>query len=398
MSGDMRICPSNINGEVSAIPSKSYAHRIAICNFLAGNEPLSNCNFISNDILATEQALKSVRRGEQVLDCGESGSTLRFLLPLLACVGGEYEFIGQGKLMERPNDELFSALKQKGIKIEKNQTIKISGKLTAGEYKLRGDISSQYVSGLLMALPSLDGDSRIVLTTPLSSSAYVDITIEVLKGFGVNIIKEPSGFYIKGNAKFSGQYKPEGDWSNSAFFLVLGAICGKVKVSGLNFASVQGDRCILDILKLANASVDIGEDITVSKSKLIGFTFDADGCPDLVPIASVLGAYAKGKTVIKNIQRLRIKESDRVLSTIAMLNAFDIKAECKQNDLIIYGGQPKAGRIDSFNDHRIAMSAAVLATGVKEGESVITNAKAVNKSYPSFFLDLVKVGGKAYEI
>ncbi len=396
----MRICPSDIAGELKAIPSKSYAHRIAICNFLAGKEPTANAvNFTSNDIAVTEDCLLRVKRGERVIDCGESGSTLRFLLPLLASLGGEYEFIGHGKLMERPNEELFCVLNEHGVQTQKGQTIKINGKLNAGEYRIRGDISSQYVSGLLMALPSLNGDSEIVLTTPLSSSAYVDITIQVLKGFGVEIIRKTDGFFIKGKAKFSGDMMPEGDWSNSAFFLVLGAINGNVKMSGLNGLSLQGDKAIIEILRLAGATVKQEKEcVSVAKSQLKGFSYDADNCPDLVPITAVLGAYAKGKTVIKNIQRLRIKESDRVQTTISMLTAFGVKAECDGNDLIIYGGQPIAGQIDSFNDHRIAMSASVLASGVKKGESLITDYKAVNKSYPTFFEDFVKVGGKAYEI
>ncbi len=396
----MRICPTVIDGEINAIPSKSYAHRIAICNFLAGKEPTANCvGFTSNDIAVTEECLKKVKQGERVLDCGESGSTLRFLLPLMASIGGEYEFIGHGKLMERPNQELFSVLNAHGVSTFKGESIKIKGKLESGEYRIRGDISSQYVSGLLMALPTLKGDSKIILTTPLASSPYVDITMQVLKSYGVDIINEERGFYIKGNAQYKGDLLPEGDWSNSAFFLTLGAICGRVKVTGLNLDSFQGDKVIVDILKSAGAKVDCsGDSVTVQKDALKAFTFDADSCPDLVPIASVLGAYARGKTVIRNIQRLRIKESDRVQSTLAMLSAFNVKAECDKNDVIIYGGNVKAGKADSFNDHRIAMSSSVLALGVNGGESLITNAKAVNKSYPTFFSDLIKIGGKAYEV
>ncbi len=398
MSKTIAIKPSEISGELNAIPSKSYAHRISICNFLAGNTSISCCeDFTSNDISVTETCLEKVRKGETALDCGESGSTLRFLLPLMGALGGEFEFIGHGKLMERPNEELFSVLTSHGVSIRKGETIKLSGKLSPGEYKIRGDISSQYISGLLMALPTLNGDSRIVLTTPLSSSAYVDITLEVLKGYGVDIIKQDKGFLIKGNAKFSGNMRPEGDWSNSAFFLALGAISGNVSLKGLKTDSLQGDKFILEILSLSGAKLQIGEDITVSRSELKGFTFDADACPDLVPISAVLGGYAKGRTVIKNIERLRIKESDRVATTMAMLSAFNIKSECVGNDLIVYGGAVKGGKIDSFNDHRIAMASAVLASSAN-GESVITSASAVNKSYPTFFEDLRKVGGNAYEI
>lgn len=206
-----KIEKSKIFGKIDAIPSKSYAHRIAICNFLAGNVPSGKSgDFTSKDIAATERCLKGVNAGENEVDCGESGSTLRFLLPLLAARGGEYIFIGHGKLMQRPNDELFSVLREHNITIDKRENIKISGKLTSGDFRLRGDVSSQYVSGLLMALPTLDGDSTITLTTPLSSAAYVDITLEVLKAFNIDIKKTDSGYFIKGGQRFSGDIFPEG--------------------------------------------------------------------------------------------------------------------------------------------------------------------------------------------
>ena len=388
-----------IFGEINAIPSKSYAHRIAICNFLAGNKPTANCNgFSSNDIKVTEDCLEKLNKGEKILDCGESGSTLRFLIPLVATLGGEYEFIGHGKLMERPNQELFAVLNSHGVQTQNGKTIRISGKMGVGEYKIRGDISSQYISGLLMALSGLNGQSQIILTTPLASSPYVDITIQVLNGYGVKIDKTQNGFIVYGKGKLCGSLKPEGDWSNSAFFLVLGAICGSVKVKGLNPNSVQGDRYITEILTKSGANVTIEKDgVTASKKELKGFTFDCENCPDLVPIASVLGAYANGTTIIKNVQRLKIKESDRVQSTIEMLAGFNVLAKEKDNDLIIYGGNVRSGKANSFNDHRIAMSTAILGAGVV-GESIVFDAKAVNKSYPTFFEDYNKVGGNSYEL
>ena len=387
-----------LSGKIPAIPSKSYAHRIAICNFLAGNRPKSGCtDFTSKDITATENCLLSLKDGKKVLDCGESGSTLRFLLPLCGALGGEYEFIGQGKLMDRPNDELFSVLNAHGIETEKTDTIKINGKLSSGIYKIRGDISSQYVSGLLMALPILDGDSEIILTTELSSKPYVEITLEVLRSFNVNIQKTDRGYKIKGGQKYFGEEFMEGDWSNSAFFLVAGAINGDITVTGLNTKSVQGDMAIIDVLKLANAIVNCTETgVRVKKSELKGFTFDAKDCPDLVPITAVLGAYAEGETIIKNIERLKIKESDRIVSTISMLSAFGISAESDGKNLIVHGGKVQGGKVDSFNDHRIAMSTAVLAL-LADGKSILTDAQAVNKSYPSFFSDYVKLGGKVSE-
>ncbi len=392
----VKILPSKIMGEISAIPSKSYAHRIAICNFLAGNKPDGGCvGFTSKDILATENCLKAIINGESEIDCGESGSTLRFLLPLLAARGGEYTFIGHGKLMERPNQELFEVMGEHGVVADKTDVIKIRGKLSAGEYKIRGDISSQYISGLLMALPTLKGNSEITLTTPLFSSAYVDITLEVLSAYGVQIIKKENGYKICGGQTYKGDLKPEGDWSNAAFFLVSGAISNGITVKGLNPDSVQGDKKIMDILTLAGASLGVlGDKITVKNGKLKGFSFDGQNCPDIVPIAAVLGAMASGKTVINNIERLKIKESDRIESTIKMLGSFGIKAESDGKSLIVYGGEPKGGVVDGFNDHRIVMSAAVLG-GVAVGETQILGANAVDKSYPTFFDDYNAVGGKA---
>jgi 3-phosphoshikimate 1-carboxyvinyltransferase len=395
----IEVTNSVISGSKYAIPSKSYAHRIAICNFLAGKTPSANaCGFTSNDIAVTEKCLNDIKGGVKRLDCGESGSALRFLLPLCSMLGGEYEFIGHGKLMDRPNDELFLVLREHGVSVMKDEKITISGKLTSGEYKIRGDISSQYVSGLLMALPTLNGDSEIILTTPLVSAPYVEITLQVLKAFGIKIDKIKNGFKVYGNQTYSGEVKPEGDWSNEAFFLVLGAISGDITVNGLNAESVQGDRKIIDILKCAGACVTVSENaVMVKKSDLNAFTFDAEFCPDLVPITAVLASKANGKSVIKNIQRLKIKESDRVESTTNMLNSFGIKAESDGVNLTVYGGQTKPAVVDSYNDHRIAMSGAVLATATS-GKSVINMAEAVNKSYPTFYKDLNSVGGKAYEI
>ena len=396
---NIKIQGSTICGEINSIPSKSFVHRILICDFLSGREIRDEFNgFSSKDILATANCLKALRKGEKELNCFESGSTLRFLLPLSASIGGEFKFFGQGKLMERPNEELFAVLGQKGVEIEKgNGFIKLKGKLIAGEYKIRGDISSQYITGLMFALSNLDGDSKIILTTPLSSKPYVDITLQVLSAYGVNIETTEYGFFIKGGQKINGNLEPEGDWSNMATFLVLGAIAGDISVKGLNLNSVQGDKAILSVLKSAGAKIEQNQnEIRVKKSELKGFTFNADACPDLVPVLSVLGAVAKGKTEIFGIERLKIKESDRILSTLSMLKAFKVKAESDGKSITIYGGQVKGGEINSFNDHRIVMASAILGA-LCQDESLIFNASAVEKSYPTFFKDYISVGGKAVE-
>lgn len=388
----------SVCGEIKAIPSKSYAHRIAICNFLAGQEKLVDCGeFTSKDIQVTVDCLTRIRQGKTLLDAGESGSTLRFLLPLTCALGGSFEFIGHGKLIERPNAELFGVLTAHGVTVSQDKTIKLSGRLTHGEYRLRGDISSQYVSGLLMALPTLDGDSTITLTTPLVSAPYVEITLEVLRAFGIEIKKTENGYFIKGGQKFKGGALPEGDWSNMAFFLVLGAFSGQIKVTGLNLDSVQGDKKIIEVLKSAGAQMEFDGGITVKKSSLNAFTLDAEDCPDLVPIVCVLASFAKGKSVIKNVERLKIKESDRIDSTLCMLRAFGISAQSDGHSITVEGACAVGAKVDSFNDHRIVMSASVLATGAS-GKSVITDAGAVAKSYPSFFEDFKSVGGKVSEI
>lgn len=397
---NVRLKNSKINGRIDAICSKSYAHRICICDFLSGNEIREKFNgFTSKDILATANCLNALKNGKTDLDCNESGSTLRFMIPLCASLGGEYKLFGSEKLLSRPNDELFKVLKENGVDAtQEKDYIILKGKLTSGEFSIRGDISSQYISGLLMALSHLKKNSTIKLTTPLSSKPYVDITIEVLKGYGVEIEETKYGYFIRGNQKLSGSLYPEGDWSNTSAFLVLGAINGEVSVKGLKLDSTQGDRKIIEILRQAGASVEQDKDlITVKKSNLVGFTMNADNCPDLVPICAVLGALAKGKTVIENVERLRLKESDRILSTMETLKAFNIKSECDGKTMIIYGGDVKGGKAQSFNDHRIVMASAVLSS-VADGDSEIVGAEAVQKSYPTFFTDYAKLGGNTSEV
>jgi 3-phosphoshikimate 1-carboxyvinyltransferase len=249
-----------------------------------------------------------------------------------------------------------------------------------------------------MALPLLDGDSTITLLSPLVSRPYVDITLQVLSAYGIDIKETESGFYIKGNARYKGCMSVQGDWSNEGFFLVLGAIAGQVAVKGLDMNSVQGDKIIIELLKKAGVKVEVdGDKITTFKSKINAFSFNAENCPDVVPIASVLAGCADGVSVIDGVERLKIKESDRIESVINMLSCFGIKAISDGKSLTVYGGKAVAGVVDSFNDHRIAMSSAVLAS-VAQGESKITCAQAVNKSYPTFYKDYCKVGGKAYEL
>ncbi len=396
----IKLKPFKIYGEISAIASKSFAHRIAICEFLAGREITAGGSFgLSKDITATVNALKDLKENKNVLNCEESGSTLRFLIPLVSALGKDATLTGKGRLLMRPNGELISALSNKGAEIVQKGEVKISGKLKSGDFYIKGDVSSQFVSGLLMALPILKGDSKIILTSPLSSKPYVDITLLVMKSFGVAAKEKEYGYFISGGQKYEGSLTPEGDYSNSAFFMAMGALNGSVNLVGLNANSVQGDKIILDILKDFGAKVSIDKNgIKVEKGEYKPFTFSADSCPDVVPVASALASFAKGKSVIKNVERLRLKESDRIQSVIDMLLSFNIKAEYSNGDLIIYGGEPRAVKpVDSYNDHRIVMASATLGSLAKD-ETVIVGAEAVSKSYPEFFKDLNSLGGNAYEI
>ena len=396
----MLVCVENsfLSGKIKAISSKSYAHRSMICDFLCGELPDVTKFNSSNDILATYNCIKDILDGKTLLDAGESGSTLRFMLPLLCAIGGNFTIKMGGKLPSRPNEELFCALKSNGIDIcQVGDKICLSGKLKAGKFSIRGDISSQYISGLLMALCLLDGESQIQVTSPISSRPYVDITLEVLSKYGAKIVEENNIFTVYGGQKLKKIDVYEGDWSNSAFFLVAGVINGDLEMTGLNVNSNQGDKKIIDIIKKANGNITIKENSVIAKkSHLVGFTFDAEDVPDLVPICAVLASCCEGESLIKNISRLRLKESDRILSTMQMLSNCGIKCQLLGDDLKVYGGQVLGGKVDSFNDHRIAMSSAIFALNATN-EIIIDGAEAVNKSYPKFFEDYASLNGRVYE-
>lgn len=387
------ITPAKLFGRVDAIASKSFAHRIMIAAALADKPTKIFLNTTSEDIDATKNCLLSmgakIDAGEGfikitpityakdiILDCNESGSTARFLLPVAASVCDGFKMCGKGRLPERPMTPLISQMRLNGVKISAdNIPLEVTGKMSSGRFEIPGDISSQYITGLLFALPNCSTKSEIVLTSPLESSAYVDITIEVLKRFGVKIIKTDNKFIIEPQKFISpDEITVEGDWSNSAFWVVANEICGNVFVDGLNSNSLQGD---MNILKT--------KDLT---------QIDASQIPDLVPILAVLACAKKGRTVIYNAQRLRIKESDRLETVRKSLSSLGALIEETDDGIIINGtGTLKGGECESFNDHRIAMSCAI-ASCICENEVIIKDAQAVNKSYPKFFEDFMKLGGK----
>jgi 3-phosphoshikimate 1-carboxyvinyltransferase len=385
-------------GELTAPPSKSAAHRALICSFLAGGgtvEPVIS----SDDMRATQGVLEALKNGGSTLDCMESGSTLRFLIPVAAALGREVNFTGCGRLPSRPLDEYVRLLGEHGVKVttQGGLPFTVSGKLRNGSFEVNGDVSSQYITGLLLALPLLGGDSAVILKTPLQSKPYVDITLDVLGTYGIKIKETDFGYLIKGNQKYSKRdFTVEGDWSQAAFFLAAGAIGGNVRVNGVRPDSKQGDSAIAAILERFGAQVETGSDYaSCSCGELTGIELDASDIPDLVPIISVTAAFAKGRTVINGVSRLRYKESDRVESICRNLRALGADVTADENAIIINGGKALKGtELDGFGDHRIVMAFSVAAL-FADGKTVIDGAESIDKSYPSFFEDYNSLGGKA---
>ncbi|WP_164845565.1 3-phosphoshikimate 1-carboxyvinyltransferase [Anaerosphaera multitolerans] len=377
---------------IEIISSKSIAHRALICNYLSGGEYKVIYNEKSQDIDATEKCLKALTLNKKELYCGESGSTFRFLLPLLAALGREGEFYTEGRLPSRPLSPLYEELLSHGCTLSPQGEVpfKIKGQLEGGEYNLKGNVSSQYVSGLLMALPLLKKSSTLNIKGPLESEGYVNLTIKVLENYGIEIKREKFGFYIEGNQRFiaPGDYFVEGDWSNAAFWLVAGAMLEEgIYCKGLNLNSLQGDRKIIEILKDFGVEIKLMTDgVVIKRKSLEATTIDASQIPDLIPAVALLASRAKGTTVIKNAARLRLKESDRLKSISNVLGILGVEVEELKDGLEIAGSKKplKGGEVNSHGDHRIAMMAAIAS--IESAEKVkILNSKAVEKSYPSFF-------------
>lgn len=393
------LTPTPLSGKITVPPSKSISHRALICAALAkGRSHITNLLDCADtkatiDIL-TALGAKITRNGEitvvegiktpaesAIADCCESGSTLRFLIPVTAALGCRAEFRGRAKLPQRPIAPYLTELTKNGITFESEAMPYIlSGQLKAGDYSLEGNISSQFISGLLFALPLLNGDSRIILTSPLESKPYVDITTAELKKFGVEVTETDYGWFVAGNQ----QYKPfdsviEADMSQAAFFAVANALGSKIQIEGLNPNSIQGDRAILDIVKKAQGKA---------------FDADASQIPDLVPILTVLAALSEGTSHITSCARLRIKECDRLAVIAEELNKLGAKVTEHPDSLVIVGAKTLHGGIcDSHTDHRIPMSLAIASTRCT-GPVTLNGAECVSKSYPNFFEDFVSLGGK----
>lgn len=400
---------TTIQREVPAISSKSEAHRYLICAALGDKRCEIICTDSNADIDATASCLNALgatlkREGNKfivdpiaqvsencTLDCNESGSTLRFLLPLSTALGANCDFIMRGRLPSRPLSPLYELLQDNGITLSPQGQTPLStrGKLLAGEYRIAANISSQYISGLLFALSVTDGESKLFLEGKTESAPYIEMTVDALKDFGANIAYNPQEncFDIAGQKHLTTPNKlvVGGDWSNAAFFLCAGAIGqNPITVLGLDEASRQGDRAILTILEKMGALITRDHGITVHPSKLRGIEIDASDIPDLVPIIATIASVAEGETLICHAERLRLKESDRIESVCHTLRTLGADVIPTADGMIIRGKAClNGGSVDSYNDHRIAMSAAI-ASLVCKSPVTISRFEAINKSYPSF--------------
>lgn len=423
------IQPGPLSGEVSAIASKSDVHRLLLCAALA-DEPtkiiLKGTNSLSEDILATADCVKAL--GSRVdyqddcfsvtpaqkpvisphFDCHESGSTLRFLLPVAAAKAETSSFTGSGRLPDRPIHELVDAMKSGGVSFSSDRLpFSLTGRLQPGTYSLPGNVSSQYITGLLFALPLLEGDSKIVLTSELQSASYIDITRHAQQQFGIRSVRTDYGWYVPGHQHYvsPGVLQADGDWSNSSFFLAAGALSPRgVTVTSLNVDSPQGDSAILKILTQFGAELTITppdadhlSNITVRSQELKGTSIDLTDIPDSLPVLAVLAANAAGPTVFTGGARLRLKESDRIHSVAEMIHNLGGTAEEHPEGLTVFGKDTApltGGTINSYNDHRIVMAAAIAAASASDS-TTIENCEAVRKSYPDFFTAFQHLGGKA---
>ena len=385
---DLTIQPGSLRGKIHIIPSKSQAHRLLICAAFANNETTLVCLETNRDIEATVDCLNALGAdivrtdsgysidpiseipASAVLNCCESGSTLRFMLPIVGALGVDATFQMAGRLPQRPLFPLWEEMERMGCTLTRPSadTIRCTGKLKAGNYLIDGGVSSQFITGLLFALPLIDGKCSLEITGKVESKPYIELTCHALRLFDAPNYHTP------------GYLKVEGDWSNGAFFLAAKALGNDVDVLNLNSDSAQGDRAVVNVLNQLEAGIP-----TVSASDI----------PDLVPILSVVAA-AKHGAIFTDIRRLRLKESDRVSSTVAMIENLGGKAEADENTLRILGTGLDGGTVDAVNDHRIAMSAAIAATVCKQDVTIL-GAECVKKSYPRFWEEYARLGGN-YEL
>ncbi len=391
---DICITPQKLHGTIAAIPSKSQAHRMLICAAFADRPTKLICQETNRDIEATAACLSALGAGivrlpegylvtpvdrlpsTASLPCQDSGSTLRFLLPIVGALGVDAVFQMTGRLPQRPLSPLWEEMERMGCRLSRptQSTIRCCGQLRPGTYSISGGVSSQFITGLLFALSLLSGERRLEVAGKLESAPYVTMTLSAMERFGLPV----TDYSFSGQLRFTspGVVRVEGDWSNAAFFLTAKALGSPIELQNLSLDSPQGDRACAALLPQLTANTTIG----------------AADIPDLVPILAVMAAANRG-AVFMDVARLRLKESDRVASVMDMIQALGGKAEAGENFLTVSGTGLRGGTVDSRNDHRIAMSAAIAATVCTEPVTIL-GAECVEKSYPRFFEDYAALGGK----
>ena len=410
--------PAHIGGTVSAPPSKSMAHRAVLCSALAkGTSHIENLEFskdISATLAAAGQLCARVESGPAdvlveglghfrpvfgPVDCCESGSTLRFLIPLASLTGQSITFVGRGRLMERPQSVYETLYRKQNLHFEQaNGQLTVAGSLRSGEYTLAGNVSSQFISGLLFALPLLAGDSTLHLIPPVESRSYIEMTRAAQAAFGVTSHwLDDTTLCIPGGQQYHPRdYIVEGDYSQAAFLAVLGAVKGGITLTGLAAETLQGDAAILDILRRCGAKFTRTEaGLVFEQAPLHGVDIDLADCPDLGPVLMVLGLLCEGTTVIRNAERLRIKESDRIAAMEAELRACGGVLSSEGGTITVQGCKPRLhapeAPLSGHNDHRVVMSLTVLALAA-DIPLAINEAEAVQKSWPHFFDALKPLG------
>ena len=424
---DLKIYPSELKGEVKIPPSKSMAHRAIICAALSdGLCIIENIDY-SDDIIATIDAMNSLgakivkhkdyievigaygsdekAKETRVIDCNESGSTLRFLVPISLLFKGSSNFIGRGNLGKRPLTTYYNIFERQGIEYyyeEDNLNLVINGELKAGTFEVEGNVSSQFITGLLFTLPLLKEDSKIIITTEMESKGYIDLTLKAMSDFGVEIINNNyREFIIKGNQKYNARnYRVEGDYSQAAFFLCADSLGNDVLCKDLDLNSLQGDKEVIDILERMNVvfnANDIGVK-GIANGELTSTVIDGSQCPDIIPVLTAVASLTNGTTEIINAGRLRIKECDRLAAVTSELNKLGAKIIEKEDGLVITGVEKLQGGVEvwSHKDHRIAMTLAIASTRC-EKPIVINDYECVAKSYPNFFEDFKALGGNIHE-
>ncbi|MDD3122182.1 MAG: 3-phosphoshikimate 1-carboxyvinyltransferase [Candidatus Izemoplasmatales bacterium] len=408
------IQPKQLTGTVVVPPSKSQSHRAIIAASLSkGKSVISNITY-SEDIVATIGAMeklgvKFIKNTHQLIvsgvgrvsisddnfvDCNESGSTLRFVIPIFSISKEKIVFTGKRSLFKRPMSVYEDLFKNLGLGFQQNEdSIIISGSLTAGLYEIPGNISSQFISGLMFALPLVKGDSKIKIIGTLESKQYIDMTIDTLHQFQIQVIEKDNEYIIKGSQTYHpSNVTIEGDYSQLAFFGVLGTISGEVSCKNIPFNSKQPDRKIIDYILTMGGNISQNDNILIFKqSNTKGTIIDVSQSPDIAPILAILAGLSEGQTSIINAGRLKMKESNRLVSTYETLIQLGVPVEMGDDYLIIQGVKEfSGGTFDSYNDHRIVMSVAIASSRATH-PIIIKNAEAINKSYPNFFEDLEKL-------